>query len=198
VLKMAEELGKTVFRKLRVSILHGQMKPKEKETVMEAYAAGKIDILITTVIVEVGIDVPNANVMAIEHSERFGLATLHQLRGRVGRGADESYCILLGRAGTMEAKQRRDILLSTNDGFKIAEEDLRLRGSGELFGTEQHGLPEFRIGNLVTDYDIINQARQAAFNVIDADPVLIKYENRGIRKIFLEKYRDKFILGSIG
>ena len=196
--KMAERLMATVFKDLRVGLLHGQMKSDEKEQVMMKFLNREFDILITTTIIEVGIDVANACLMVIEHSERFGLATLHQLRGRVGRGTEQSLCILLGQTKTEEAKKRTQIMLETNDGFRIAEEDLRLRGGGEFFGTQQHGLPEFKIGNIIFDHRELELARQAAFHLISRDPVLNIPENRVIRQKFREKFKEKFGLASVG
>ena len=196
--KMAERLMATVFRDFRVGLLHGQMKSDEKEQVMMKFLNREFDILITTTIIEVGIDVANACLMVIEHSERFGLATLHQLRGRVGRSAEQSLCILLGQIKTEEAKKRVQIMLETNDGFLIAEEDLRLRGGGEFFGTQQHGLPEFKIGNIVSDHRELELARQAAFQMISRDPILTFPENRVIKQKFKQKFRKRFGLASVG
>lgn len=196
--KMAERLMATVFRDFRVGLLHGQMKSDEKEQVMMKFLNREFDILITTTIIEVGIDVANACLMVIEHSERFGLATLHQLRGRVGRSTEQSLCILLGQTKTEEAKKRVQIMLETNDGFLIAEEDLRLRGGGEFFGTQQHGLPEFKIGNIVSDHRELELARQAAFQMISRDPILTFPENRVIKQRFKQKFRKRFGLASVG
>lgn len=158
-----EYLRDTVFPKLSVGLLHGKMKPVEKEKVMSAFVAGEIKILVSTTVIEVGVDVPNASVMIVEHAERFGLSQLHQLRGRVGRGAEKSYCILLtSDKKTAVAEERLGIMAQTNDGFKIAEKDLELRGPGELLGTKQSGLPEFRIGNIVRDQEILETAKKEA------------------------------------
>lgn len=158
-----EYLRDTVFPKLTVGLLHGKMKPAEKEKVMSAFVAGEIKILVSTTVIEVGVDVPNASVMIVEHAERFGLSQLHQLRGRVGRGAEKSYCILLtSDKKTAVAEERLGIMAQTNDGFRIAEKDLELRGPGELLGTKQSGLPEFRIGNIVRDHEILEKAKQEA------------------------------------
>ena len=196
--KMAEKLMTTVFRDFRVGLLHGQMKSEEKESVMMKFLNREFDVLITTSIIEVGIDVANACLMVIEHSERFGLATLHQLRGRVGRSTEQSICILLGQTKTEEAKKRVQIMLETNDGFRIAEEDLRLRGGGEFFGTQQHGLPEFKIGNIVSDHHELELARQAGFRLISRDPVLTLSENRIIKQKFKQRFRGRFGLASVG
>ena len=158
-----EYLRDTVFPRLSVGLLHGKMKPAEKEKVMNAFVAGEIKILVSTTVIEVGVDVPNASVMIVEHAERFGLSQLHQLRGRVGRGAEKSYCVLLtSDKKTAVAEERLGIMAQTNNGFVIAEKDLELRGPGELLGTKQSGLPEFRIGNIVRDQAILEQAKKEA------------------------------------
>ena len=158
-----EYLRDVVFPKLHVGLLHGKMKPAEKEEVMHAFVAGEIKILVSTTVIEVGVDVPNASVMIVEHAERFGLSQLHQLRGRVGRGAKKSYCVLLtSDKKTAVAEERLGIMAKTNDGFVIAEKDLEIRGPGELLGTRQSGLPEFRIGNLVRDRELLESAKREA------------------------------------
>ena len=158
-----EYLRDTVFPRLPVGLLHGKMKSAEKEQVMNEFVAGKIKILVSTSVIEVGVDVPNASVMIVEHAERFGLSQLHQLRGRVGRGAEKSYCVLLtSDKRTAIAEERLGIMAKTSNGFLIAEKDLELRGPGELLGTRQSGLPEFRIGNLVRDQQLLEQARREA------------------------------------
>lgn len=158
-----EYLRDQVFPKFSVGLLHGRMKPEEKEKVMRGFVNGEIQILVSTTVVEVGVDVPNASVMVIEHAERFGLSQLHQLRGRVGRGAEQSFCVLLASDKRTEvARERLGIMEETNDGFKIAEKDLEIRGPGELMGTRQAGLPEFRIANLVRDLDLLQSARKEA------------------------------------
>ncbi len=158
-----EYLRDTVFPRFSVGLLHGKMKPAEKEDVMRRFGAGEIQILVSTTVIEVGVDVPNASVMVVEHAERFGLSQLHQLRGRVGRGAEKSFCLLLTSDRKTEvASERLGIMARTSDGFAIAEKDLELRGPGELLGTRQAGLPEFRLGNLVRDLEILEQARKEA------------------------------------
>jgi ATP-dependent DNA helicase RecG len=158
-----EYLRDTVFPRLSVGLLHGKMKPAEKEKVMSAFVAGEIKILVSTTVIEVGVDVPNASVMIVEHAERFGLSQLHQLRGRVGRGAEKSYCVLLtSDKKTVIAEERLGIMAKTSNGFLIAEKDLSLRGPGELLGTKQSGLPEFRIGNIVRDQELLEQAKHEA------------------------------------
>jgi ATP-dependent DNA helicase RecG len=164
---MADHLQQEVFPEYTVGLVHGRLKPEDKEDVMRRYAEGQIHILVATTVIEVGVDVPNATVMVIEHAERFGLSQLHQLRGRVGRGADRSYCVLMaGTKRTTEARERLSIMEKTTDGFVVAEKDLELRGPGELFGTRQHGIPAFRIGNIVRDRTILEAARDEADAVV--------------------------------
>jgi ATP-dependent DNA helicase RecG len=168
---MAEHLQHVVFPKFRVGLLHGKMKSAEKDEVMRRFVAGELHLLVTTTVVEVGVDVPNAAVMLIEHAERFGLAQLHQLRGRVGRGAAKSYCILLAKeASSEDARQRLSIMVETTDGFKIAEKDLELRGPGELMGTRQSGIPVFRVGNIVRDQKLLMAARQEVERLMTTKP----------------------------
>jgi ATP-dependent DNA helicase RecG len=158
-----EYLRDKVFPKFTVGLLHGRLKPEEKEEVMRRFITGEVQILVSTTVIEVGVDVPNASVMIVEHAERFGLSQLHQLRGRVGRGAEQSYCLLLASDKQTEvARERLGIMEETNDGFRIAEKDLELRGPGEIMGTRQAGLPEFRVANLVRDLKILEQARAEA------------------------------------
>jgi len=148
-----------------VAILHGRMKAEEKDSIMKDFSDGKIQILISTTVIEVGINVPNATIMLIENAERFGLSQLHQLRGRVGRGKHKSYCILVTDSKNEVTKERMKIMKKTNDGFEISETDLKLRGPGEFFGTRQHGLPQLRIANLYNDAVILEQAQKAARNI---------------------------------
>lgn len=177
-----EYLRDKVFPKFSVGLLHGRMKPEEKEEVMRRFVKGEIQILVSTTVIEVGVDVPNASVMVVEHAERFGLSQLHQLRGRVGRGAEQSYCVLLATEKKTEvARERLGIMEETNDGFKIAEKDLEIRGPGEVMGTRQAGLPEFRIANLVRDLEILQAARQEAefyFNQTPKSPEAAKLIKR--------------------
>ena len=158
----AETLQKTVFPDLRVGLLHGKMKGLEKESVMDAFARHELDILVSTTVIEVGVDVPNANLMVIENADRFGLSQLHQLRGRVGRGARKSYCVLFTSSRNADTLRRLKALTATNDGFKIAEEDLKLRGPGDFFGSRQHGLPLFKVASLQLDLETLSQAQSAA------------------------------------
>lgn len=165
--KMFEELRDKVFPKRSVGLIHGRMKPAEKEATMRAFVSGELDILVSTTVIEVGVDVPNASLMVIEHAERFGLSQLHQLRGRVGRGAEQSYCVLLtGDKKTAIAKERLGIMEETNDGFKIAEKDLEIRGQGEIFGTRQSGVQLFKIANIVRDIEILDAARRSAEHLL--------------------------------
>lgn len=189
-----EYLRDNVFPKFSVGLLHGKMKPAEKEKVMKAFVAGETKILVSTTVIEVGVDVPNASVMIVEHAERFGLSQLHQLRGRVGRGADKSYCILLtSDKKTVNAEERLGIMAKSNDGFVIAEKDLELRGPGELLGTKQSGLPEFRIGNIVRDQQILERARR------EADFLLAKEKSAVTVKMIARIKQDpRFGLAAVG
>jgi len=167
------------------------MTSEEKENVITELAKKRINILVSTTVIEVGIDIPNATVMLIENAERFGLTQLHQLRGRVGRGAHQSYCILVRRNITDTSIKRLKVLEETNDGFKVADEDLRLRGPGEFFGLKQSGFLKFKIANLVTDDKIIQLARETAINIIKKDPLLISKNNKIIKQMLLETYSSK-------
>ncbi|HLC40010.1 MAG TPA: ATP-dependent DNA helicase RecG [Methylomirabilota bacterium] len=197
--EMAERLQKAVFPGERIGLLHGRMRFEEKEAVMRAFKAGEISILVSTTVIEVGIDVPNASVMLVEHAERFGLAQLHQLRGRVGRGPWKSYCILLaGGRLSEEARKRLETMVESQDGFRIAEVDLELRGPGEFFGTRQSGLPEFKIADLLHDGPILEEARQEAFAIVAADPQLKKPDHLSLRHALLARWQGKIDLASIG
>ena len=165
----AQELKNGGLKNVRVECLHGKMKAKEKQDIMAAFARGEIDVLVSTTVIEVGIDVPNANIIVIENAERFGLAQLHQLRGRVGRGSEQSYCVLITDSKSDVTKKRMEIMVKNSDGFVISENDLDIRGPGEFFGTRQHGLPELKIANLYNDMDILKQAQEAA--VYSADKI---------------------------
>jgi ATP-dependent DNA helicase RecG len=166
--KMWEQLSETIFRDLRVGLMHGRLKPEEKEKIMSDFAGGKIHILVSTTVIEVGIDVRNATIMLIEHAERYGLSQLHQLRGRVGRGGGDSYCILLvGNRVSEEAGRRLAVMESSTDGFYIAEKDLEIRGPGEFMGTKQSGIPDLRVGNIVRDHLLMKAAREEAFSYLE-------------------------------
>ena len=168
--KMYDELRKKVLPELRVGLLHGRLGADEKEVVMRRFQRGEIDVLVSTTVIEVGVDVPNATVMVVEHAERFGLAQLHQLRGRIGRGAAKSYCVLMtGKKVSPEGEQRLDTMVRTTDGFEIAETDLQLRGPGEFFGTRQAGLPAFRVANLIRDRELLETARREAAHMLSGD-----------------------------
>ncbi|MFA4844860.1 MAG: ATP-dependent DNA helicase RecG [Candidatus Margulisiibacteriota bacterium] len=166
----ADRLQKDIFPEFRVGLLHGRMKSEDKAKVMKKFLEGKIQLLVSTTVIEVGIDVANATLMVIEHAERFGLSQLHQLRGRIGRGSEESYCFLVGNPKTVEARARLKAMIETTDGFAIAEADLRLRGPGEMFGARQSGLPNFRVADIIRDEQLLTQARAAALELIEEDP----------------------------
>ena len=176
-----------------MALIHGAMKQDEKDTVMASFAAGETKALVSTVVIEVGINVPNATVMVIENSERFGLAQLHQLRGRVGRGSDQSYCFLISQSESQLSKERNEIMCRSNDGFEIAEADLKLRGPGEIFGTRQHGLPELHISDLVRHGDVLEKAKDAAKEILTDDPNLKSPANmqlkQRIKKMFGEEIK---------
>src|SRR3989441_7555675 len=196
---MARHLQEQVFPDLTVGLLHGRLGLEEKDAIMRRFKAGEIHILVSTTVIEVGIDVPNAALMLIEHAERFGLSQLHQLRGRVGRGPWKSYCILL-TAGkpTEDAERRIEAMTQTNDGFRIAETDLSLRGPGEFFGTRQSGLPQFRVADLLRDAAILEDARIEAQGIIATDPELKDDAHRGLREGLLQRWRGKLGLASVG
>ena len=178
--ELYEELS-SMYPDLRVGLVHGAMKQEEKDSIMEAFAGGKVDILVSTVVIEVGIDVGNATIMVIENCERFGLAQLHQLRGRVGRSEYQSYCILVCGKESKVANQRNEIMVSSNDGFVIAEEDLKLRGPGEIFGTRQHGIPELNVSDLVKHVNILEDVKEVAAEIIKKDPGLKAESNAVLR-----------------
>ena len=197
--EVAEELterfdGQHGHGRYRVALLHGAMKQEEKDAVMEAFYQGQIDILVSTVVIEVGINVPNATLMIIENAERFGLAQMHQLRGRVGRGEHQSYCYLIRHGDSEIARKRGEIMESSSDGFLIAEEDLKLRGPGDIFGTRQHGLPDLFVSDLVRHADIMQQARDEAEELVSRDPDLSRPENAGLRRRVIKQFGEEFTL----
>ena len=179
------------FSEFKVELLHGQMASDRKQNIMQRFRKGRIDVLVSTIVIEVGMDVPNATIMVIEGADRFGLAQLHQLRGRIGRGQSNSYCLLFGETENEITKSRLDIMTRTNDGFAIAEHDLKMRGPGELFSTRQHGLPDLKIANIVEDFDLLTLARKNAFELIGSDPMLTRTEHLNIRHALIAKFGDK-------
>jgi ATP-dependent DNA helicase RecG len=191
-LKAAKEMFKYFqlqeFKEQRVGLVHGQMKQKESQSIMAKFQNKEIDILVATTVIEVGVDVPNANVMVIEHAERFGLAQLHQLRGRIGRGKTDGLCLLIADAQTDESADRIKAILSTNNGFEIAQKDLEIRGPGRFFGRHQHGLNELKVANPMTQLDILELARKEAMALIEDDSQLAKEHNRYIREIIQKRY----------
>jgi len=194
----AKRLQNEVFPALKIGLLHGQMKPAEKEKAMSDFKERQYDVLVSTIIIEVGIDVTNATIMVVEHAERFGLSQLHQLRGRVGRGSEQSHCLLFGDPKTPEARERLKIMTKTNDGFKIAEMDFRLRGPGEFFGTRQHGLPELKISDLLRDFSILKQVRKDAFEIVAEDTHLASQAHLKIKQKIIETFKDRLELVNIG
>ncbi|MBI1908561.1 MAG: ATP-dependent DNA helicase RecG [Deltaproteobacteria bacterium] len=195
--RMAEELKKR-FPQNPVGLLHGRLSPDEKAEVMYSFKKKRIGLLVATTVIEVGIDVPNATLMIVEHAERFGLAQLHQLRGRVGRGEKNSLCLLMvGGVRSDEAKRRLAVMEETNDGFRIAEEDLAIRGPGEFLGTRQSGLPDFHIANLIRDLPILSVARKEAFRLVEEDPSLQKEEHRPLKQVVRERWQGKLELAEV-
>jgi len=172
-----ERLSQEVFTDLKVGLLHGRLASADKDAVMEEFRAGRLDVLVSTPVIEVGIDIPNATVMLIESADRFGLSQLHQFRGRVGRGQEQSYCMLLSENPSEVARQRLDIIENTHDGFKLAEEDLKLRGPGEFFGTRQSGLPDLRMAKM-SDVAILELARNEAIKLFRLDPNMERAEHK--------------------
>lgn len=191
VLELAEKYKKENFSEYRVEYLHGKMRPKEKDAIMQEFKDGNIDILISTTVIEVGVNVPNASIMVVENAERFGLAQLHQLRGRVGRGEYKSYCILKYQGTSDIVRQRMKTMQDTNDGFIIAEKDLELRGSGEFFGTRQHGLPELKIANLFEDMPILKVVQSLAIKIEQEDAKLELEKNEKLKKMIDKKFTNR-------
>ena len=192
-----KELSVRVFPGFNVALLHGQMASADKQSIMADFRKGVIDVLVSTVVVEVGVDVPNATVMVIEAADRFGLAQLHQLRGRIGRGESKSFCLLFAETDNEAARSRLEVMTRTNDGFEIAEQDLRIRGPGELFSARQHGLPDLKITNIVDDYDLLVMARRHAFELVNKDPALKQAEHYNIRRALLAKFGGSLGLADV-
>ncbi|MEK7995197.1 MAG: ATP-dependent DNA helicase RecG, partial [Planctomycetota bacterium] len=192
-----EHLSTKIFPEFTVELLHGQMPSAKKQKIMSEFRKGKIDVLVSTVVVEVGLDVPNATVMVVEEADRFGLAQLHQLRGRIGRSEAKSYCLLFAQTENETARSRLEIMTRSNDGFEIAEHDLKLRGPGEMLSTRQHGLPDLKIANIVDDFDLLVMARKNAFELVCQDPMLTKAEHKDIRRALLVKFGDAIGLADI-
>ena len=191
VVELAEKYKTEVFSEYRVEYLHGKMKPKEKDDIMQRFKNGEIDILISTTVIEVGVDVPNASIMIIENAERFGLAQLHQLRGRVGRGEFKSYCILKNEGKSKVCKERMKVMCQTNDGFVISEKDLELRGSGDFFGTAQHGVPELKIANLFENIRELKEIQELASQIIADDPKLEQAKNLRLKNLIEDKFTSR-------
>ena len=191
VIELADEYKNNIFPEYKVEYLHGKMRPKEKDAIMQKFKDGEINILISTTVIEVGVNVPNASIMVVENAERFGLAQLHQLRGRVGRGEAQSYCILKYNSNSEIVRERMKIMQDTNDGFVVAGKDLELRGSGEFFGTKQHGLPEFKIANLFEDMPILKIVQGLAIKIEAEDPKLEQEKNELLKKLIDKKFTNR-------
>jgi ATP-dependent DNA helicase RecG len=195
--ELFEHLRDEVFPDLRVGLIHGQLPSHEKDQVMDRFRDGELDVLVATVVIEVGVDVPNACCMVIEDAERFGLAQMHQLRGRVGRGEHQSYCVLVGEPKTEDGIRRLEVLARTTDGFEIAEEDLRIRGPGEFYGTKQSGVLHLRIANILGDSEILQEAREDAFALVDEDPLLVHPDHEPLGALIRRRYAD-LIMATVG
>ncbi|HLN87691.1 MAG TPA: helicase-related protein, partial [Candidatus Limnocylindrales bacterium] len=197
--QMAEKMRQSMFRDFGVGLAHGRMKTEERDAVMREFRDGKLAILVATTVIEVGIDIPNATVIVVEHAERFGLSQLHQLRGRVGRGSSPGFCFLVNHgAGSATATERLRVMEKETDGFKIAEVDLKLRGPGELLGTRQAGLADFRLANLIRDARLLIEARKEAMAWLEKDPQLKSRESAGMRAILRHRWGERLQLGTVG
>jgi ATP-dependent DNA helicase RecG len=196
---MAEHFTREVFPDLRVGLLHGRMAPAEKEQTMGAFVRGEVQVLVSTTVIEVGIDVPNASVMVVEHAERFGLAQLHQLRGRVGRGGQRAHCVLVaGSEVSRDGWERLRVMAQTHDGFRIAEEDLKIRGPGDFIGIRQSGLPDFRVGNILRDGALLQTARDLAQRVLEEDPGLSTGRYPALREALFDRWSGRLNLARVG
>lgn len=191
VVELYEKCKNEIFPEFVVEYIHGKMKPKEKDDIMERFKNGKIDILISTTVIEVGVNVPNSSIMVVEDAQRFGLAQLHQLRGRVGRGEYQSYCILKYKGNGEQIRERMKVMCDTNDGFIISEKDLELRGTGDFFGTKQHGIPEFKIANLFEDMPILKLVQGVSMKIIGEDPNLEKENNILLKELIKDKFTNR-------
>jgi ATP-dependent DNA helicase RecG len=187
--KEVKEL-KRVFPEFEIGILHGQIPKADKDKVMEDFRRGEVQLLVSTTVIEVGIDIPNATVMMVENADRFGLSQLHQLRGRVGRGQHPSYCLFIFDAETEEAKNRMSAISEIEDGFSLAEADLEIRGEGTLFGTRQSGMPDLRVARLIKDFHLVKKARKDAFSLVEEDPFLKNKDNRLLRLEVTRRFRE--------
>jgi ATP-dependent DNA helicase RecG len=198
VLKEYERLSRGPLHGLRLSVLHGQMDAEEKQQVMNRFRQQEIEVLVATTVIEVGIDVPNATVMVIDHADRFGLSQLHQLRGRVGRGSAQSHCLLIADPANDNAQARLSAMTRTNNGFEIAEMDLALRGPGQFFGTRQHGLPEFKLADVTSEIELLKAAREDALALLDRDPHLSSPQHRHLRQALLRQFGQTLQLAQVG
>jgi ATP-dependent DNA helicase RecG len=197
--KMFGRLSQGVFAGLRLALLHGRMAGEEKDEVMRCFSAGDLDVLVATTVIEVGVDVPRATIMLVEHAERFGLSQLHQLRGRVGRGERPSTCYLVAHSlASGDARSRLEVMERTNDGFEIAEEDLAIRGPGEFLGTRQSGLPAFLFGNLARDADLLARARGDAFGLVAGDPGLANPGHALLKKALWARWGRRLRFAEVG
>jgi ATP-dependent DNA helicase RecG len=197
--QMAQKMRDGVFKEFGVGLVHGKMSNDERDKVMRSFRDGAIGVLVATTVVEVGIDIPNATVMVIEHAERFGLSQLHQLRGRVGRGSAPGTCLLINRAPQNPlAAERLKVMEREHDGFKIAEADLRLRGPGEFLGTRQSGMGDFRLANLIRDTEILIEARKEAQLYLENDPDLTRPQSAELRQVLLHRWGKRLQLGAVG
>ncbi|RMF74001.1 MAG: ATP-dependent DNA helicase RecG [Planctomycetota bacterium] len=197
-IEVYERLTQGPWRGLKIGLLHGALPPEEKQRVIQAFAAGELQAIVSTTVVEVGVDVPNASIMVIENADRFGLSQLHQLRGRIGRGSRDATCVLIARSRGAKARERLETLARETNGFRIAEADLRLRGPGELLGTRQSGLPELRFGDLVQDFELLESARRDAFALVGQDPHLKRPEHAGLRLELQRMFRGRLALLDAG